>query len=330
MSLLNATSFAALAAPTLTASGVDVVVAIIKATFTRLPTGVLALADSQSPVRLGDVANHPDAPESSVRFPSDLCDDKPGADVVIVAEAISRTPVNVVDVAVRVGDRLAPLRVHGERVYYRSLTGIAVGPAAPFERKPIVYERAYGGSTPDHKHVDRRNPVGRGVAANLAALVDQPAPQIEHPARPVGSASDRPDPAGYGAIAMSWSPRRERMGTTDESWQRTRMPIPPLDFDARFHQVAHPALQLPHRIRAGTPVALHHMTEDSLFQFDVPRLALRIEARFDDGRVEVQHPEVDTLLVDAITGRVELTARQAFARGRGRRMLREVRVQTER
>lgn len=301
---------------------------VVKGTMVRGPRSGFVAAPAPAVVRPADVPHFPDAPESSIRYPSDLCSAKPGADVIVIADAISPRPVQALDVAVRIGTHPAPLRIHGERIYYRSLTGISVGPAAPFERKPIVYERAYGGATPDKRIVDLRNPVGRGVAARAADLVDQPAPQIEHPAQPITSASDRPEPAGYGAIPMSWQSRAQYAGTTDERWRRTRMPLMPLDFDPRFNHVAHPSLRFPAPIAPGTLVALQRLTEDGAWQFEVPSFPVRIEARFDDGRTEVAMPGIDTLLIEATAGRVELTARHAFRRGRGRTLLRELRVQT--
>jgi hypothetical protein len=326
VSFANVSPFSAVAVPYIAPDGREVVIAIAKATFRRGNGATMRLDEEQSPVRLGDVTISPDADESSVRYPSDVATEKRGADVVIVGDAVSKRPVTAIDVAVRVRDRTVPLRVHGERVYYRSIGGIVVGPAAPFERKPIVYENAYGGTADDHGIMERRNPVGRGVAKRPADLVDRPAPTIEHPEHPIASASDCPDPAGFGAVPGHWLPRSDFAGTFDELWRATRMPLLPLDFDVRYFNVAHPLLQFAERLQHGDVIAILGMTLDGPFTAELPSLPVVMHGRTDDGRTITMRPPVDTILVEPGKGRVELTTRATFPRGRGRTMLREIRV----
>jgi hypothetical protein len=280
-------------------------------------------------VRLGDVPTFLDADESSVRYPSDVATGKLGTDLVVVGDAVSKAPVAEVDVAVRVRDRTVALRVHGERVYYRSVGGVVIGPAAPFQRKPIVYENAYGGATDDHGIVERRNPVGRGVAKRPADLVDRAAPTIENAERPITSAGDRPEPAGLGAIAGHWLPRAGLAGTFDETWRATRMPLMPLDFDARYWNVAHPLLQFAEGIERGAVIAILGMTLDGVFTVERPSVPVELHGRTDDGRTLSMQPPVDTILVEPAMGRIELVARGTFPRGRGRTLLREIRVDTD-
>lgn len=329
MTLANATPFAALAAPLGAPDGRDVVLAVVKATFRRDARGRLALADEQAPVRAGNVPHFPDAEESSIRYPGDICVEKRGTDVVIVGEAVSPRPVLAVDVAAQVRDRKLALRVHGERVYYEGALGVTVGPAAPFERKAVVWERAYGGISPDRSAVERRNPVGRGFGRSAAELVGTPAPQIEDPARPIASASDRPEPAGFGAIGPHWSPRAELAGTFDDAWRRTRMPRMPVDFDVRHNNVAPAALQFDPPLAAGDRIALLGMTPDGLWRVDLPAMPLSLHGRYHDGRVVAVRPVIDTVLVEPLAERIELTLRHAFPMGRGKTALREIRVDTD-
>jgi len=329
MSFANNTRYSAMPVPTIAPDGRDVVVAIVKATFRRGKDGRPRLADQQIPVEIGGTVYDPEALDSSIRFPSDVCSDKRGADVVVVGDAISRKPVKSLDVAVKIRDLTASLRVHGERVYYRSLGGVGIGPAQSFERKPIVYERAYGGTTPDSSLIERRNPVGRGVAKDPGSLIDTPAPQIEHPAHPITRAGEAHEPVGFGAIAVHWQPRSDFAGTFDEVWRATRMPILPVDFDLRFHNVASPALQLAERLREGDRIAILGMSEEELFQIDVPALPLTLCARYQDGRREVARPSIDTMIVEPDLGIIRLTLRHAFPMGRGTKLLREIQVDTD-
>src|SRR5438874_1464247 len=82
MSFSNATSFAALDVPMPDHEGRPVVVAIVKATFTVLPSGRLVPADKQRPVRINDDLYDPDRPESSIRLPTDVCVAKRKRDLV--------------------------------------------------------------------------------------------------------------------------------------------------------------------------------------------------------------------------------------------------------
>jgi hypothetical protein len=329
MTLANATSYAALAAPLAAPDGRDVVLVAVKATFRRDGRGRLVLADEQAPVRAGDVAHFPDAEDSSIRYPADLCVEKCGTDVVIVGEAVSPRPVLAVDVAVQVRDRTLCLRVHGERVYYRGALGVVVGPAAPFERKPIVWERAYGGTSPDKSAVERRNPVGRGFGRSASELVGAPAPQIEDPAHPITSAGDRPAPAGLGAIGAHWSPRVEHAGTFDEAWKKIRLPRMPTDFDVRHNNVAPAALQFDSPLGAGDPIAILGMTPAGLWKVELPPMPVSLHGRYHDGRVVTVRPAVDMVLVEPLEDALQMTLRYAFPMGRGKTALREIRVDTD-
>lgn len=326
MSFQNATPFQATLVPTTDKDGNAVALVVVKATFDILPDGRVVPSDEPSPLRPGDEMWSPKDPNSSIRLPGDLGLDKRGADVVIVGEAVSAKPVKVVDVVVKVGQHSAPLRVHGERVFCRGLSSVVVGPAAAFERMPIVYERAYGGASDDFTMVEERNPSGVGFDKKKSDLLDRPAPQIEHPARPHESASDRHPPVGYGAIMTHWLPRRAYAGTYDEAWTRERMPLLPADFDPRFNNVAHPSLVFDAPLAAGTPVAILGMTLGAPLSFAVPTLPVVVRGRYDvSGKVALPI-EIDTLVVQPSLGRLEIAGRRVLAVGRGRDVLREASV----
>ncbi|WP_437575922.1 DUF2169 family type VI secretion system accessory protein [Sorangium sp. So ce887] len=323
MSLANQSPFTVQPVPLIDRDGNDVLVAIIKGTFVLGRSGSSRPADDPAPVRIIDEPWDPESPRSSLRVPSDLGVAKLGTDVVVIGDAIAPEKVRVLDVAVKVRDRLTPLRVHGVRVFFKGAFGVAIGPAAPFERMPIVYERAYGGMSEDLSVVDLRNPAGVGAAKSAADLVDRPAPQIEHPERPHTSALDRHAPVGFGAIMMHWSPRLEYAGTFDERWKATRMPIPPADQDLRFGNVAHPSLQFEEHLAPGDPVGIHGMSLDPLV-FALPALPVAVSARYDTGERVVARPSIDTVLIQPEARRVDLVARAVFPIGRGLRVLREV------
>lgn len=327
----NATSFAALAVPYQDHRGADVVVVLAKATFV-MRGARLALANEQVPVRLSDAPTDPGAVaegrESSLRYPSDAGGDKPGADIVVVGNAISPRAVTSVDVAVRAPDRRMSLRVHGERVFYQGALGLKIGPAAAFERAAITYERAYGGTSTDGSIIDWRNPVGRGVHVKASELDGAPAPSIEDPAHPLEGARAA-IPVGFGAIATWWLPRRGLMGTADAAWQAERMPLPPLDFDPRFYQVAHPSLQMDRHLLPGDLIATHGLCEEGLFQITVPDLRLTAHVRRTDAPPAALPLVLDTALLEPESARIELTFRRVLPLGRGATLLREVRLDVD-
>jgi hypothetical protein len=327
----NATSFAAQAVPFHDHRGADVVVVLAKATFVQRGAA-LALADEQIPVRLRDVPTDPAAVEagreSSVRYPSDVGGAKPGADIVVVGSAVATRPVLSVDVAVRAPGRQMALRVHGERVFYRGALGLEIGPSAPIEQAAVTYERAYGGASRDGSIIDWRNPVGRGVHRSASELDGAPAPCIEDPAHPIDGARAA-IPAGFGAIATWWLPRRDLHGTADAAWQAERMPLPPLDFDPRFNQVASPSLQMERPLQPGDVLAAHGLCKEGLFQITIPDLRLVAHLR-RAAAPPVSLPLVlDTALLEPASSRIELTFRLVVPLGRGATLLREIRLDVD-
>ncbi|XXT15152.1 DUF2169 domain-containing protein [Sorangium sp. So ce429] len=325
MTFVNATCYPALGVPYVDPNGRRVVIAIVKTTFEQDRLGRMAPAAEPSPVRVADVLWDDQRPTSSMRYPSDVCCAKRNADVVVVGAALSPRPVARMDVTVRVGTLEAPLVVHGERFFYRGARGVSIGPAARFEAMPVVYERAYGGATDDLRLVEERNPSGVGIAHRAEDLVDKPAPQIEHPAYPYARAGDAPPPMGYGATRPHWAPRRAYAGTFHEVWQATRMPLMPLDYDARFENVAHPSLQLAAPPEPGAVIAVLGMSERGLFQCELPHPKLVVHGMRSHERTTCR-PAVDTLLIEPARARIELVYRAVFAMGRGKTSLREIRV----
>ena len=347
MGLVNTTPHAAIDVPLMDAAGRDVVVVVVKATFDVLADGRVVRSVAPVPVLLNELMYDVDDPRSSVRYPSDICVEKRGTDVVVVGEASSPTPVAVMDVAVRIGSATVPLRVHGPRSYQQGMTHVTVGASAPFERQPIVYECAYGGMSSDMSLVELRNPSGTGVAKSKSDLVGQRAPQIEHPKHPFTSAGDQHAPVGYGATRPFWSPRRELAGTFDGAWMETRMPLMPRDFDARHNNLAHPSLLFDRPVPPGETIGVLGMTLRGTLVFTLPPLPLVMRARFDESGLVEQRPAVDAVLIEpnplagsasaraeaafpsGADARLALVARFAFPVNRGRDVERELRVDVD-
>jgi len=221
------------------------------------------------------------------------------------AHAPGGRPATQVDVAMQVGPIAKTLRVFGDRQWKRGVTGANPSAPEPFARMPITYERAYGGwdiasDDPSDHGFEPRNPVGTGFATSSGRTIGQAVANIEHPGQLIGSWKDRPEPAGFGPIARSWSPRRELAGTYDAAWERDRLPLLPQDFDERFFQCAPVDQQAPGFLRGDEPVVLRNLTPEGELHFRLPIETFVLRTRINKGWVE-QRPELHavTLYADA-------------------------------
>jgi hypothetical protein len=107
------------------------------------------------------------------------------------------------------------------------------------------------------------------------------------------------------------------------------MPLMPLDFDARYFNVAHPSLQFEDPLAPNDPIAIRGMTVEGLWQIELPAVPLVVRGRLDDGRTIEHRPRVDLVLVEPGDDRLELTARCSLPKGRGRTLLREIQVDVD-
>lgn len=275
LQLQNSTPFTADIAIFPNEQGVDTLYLIAKATFEVGET--LTLAEPQEPLVSKD--RYRGEPQlSSMHSASDYHLTKPGTDVIVLGDCIAPGGVatSCCDVDVHVGPLGKTLRIFGDRIWDR---GVASSPRA-FERLPLIYEYAFGGSLyADDGSLyaaDKRNPVGLGFAGgrNAEQMQGERLPNIEHPAQLIRTLADEPEPAGIGAIAPFWPTRSQYAGTYDEAWQRERAPFLPRDFDRRFFQVASSGLTSQGYMRGGEPVAVTNMSESGYWAFNLPVVSL--------------------------------------------------------
>jgi hypothetical protein len=272
-------------------NGAEVWVVSVKGTYDIRGDDTLALAENQDPVRFGPEYRG-DPARSSLLYETDLMLTKAATDVVLNATAFAPygEPTQKVDVSIRIGNWSKTVRVLGDR-HWESFLGLTMTNPEPFERVPITYERAFGGTdqndeNPKKHGWERRNPVGAGFATRAEHLIGRLAPNVEDPRHLISDWKDRPPPAGFGPIPGHWSPRVELAGTYDDRWQNERFPLVPVDFDERFYQFAPVDQQLPN-LRGGEKVTLTNLTPAGELQFRLPRMALAFETKF--GVESVRH-----------------------------------------
>lgn len=314
LEIKNRTPFVAAIVPGLDRDGRDTVTVIVKGTFDLGGRTALAPSEQQVPIVHGETF-HGDPGVSSIKYEADACPAKRGTDVVLVGHAVSIRPVASIDVGLSVGPVRRTVHVTGDRVWFRSLGGIAISDPVAFNRMPLVYERAFGGAdraVPDEaaRPRDPRNPLGAGFtsAQEPEQIEGVRLPNLEDPDALITTPADRPAIAGFGFIARDWLPRRAFAGTYDDAWQAERAPFLPLDFDDRFFNGAHPALVSARPFKGGEAVHITNVTESGEIGFRLPasppRVALSIR-----GAVTDHVPALDTVLIEPDHRRVVLTWR---------------------
>jgi hypothetical protein len=288
--LVNHTRFAAERCFARDARGAEVWLVAVRGTFRIEGNGKTEVAEAQDPVAVSPTYQG-EIGRLSLRGDTDLGLAKPGTDVLVLGHAYAPTgkPATRVDIGLRV-DRIAKmLTVVGDRLYRRGTFGVLLSEPEPFTRMPVTYERAFGGIDVEAgpRSRDPRNPAGVGFAERAERLIGQRAPNIEIHGKPITSAKDRPEPAGFGAIARDWEPRLHLAGTYDAAWEEHRMPLLPLDFDERFYLAAPEDQQVPGYLREGSLVEVLHMTADGLLRFQLPKTRPVFRTFF--GRNTVEH-----------------------------------------
>ena len=156
----------------------------------------------------------------------------------------------------RVGGIEKKLVVIGDRFWIDMKNPRHTSPR-PFTSMPLTWERAFGGR--DYEP----NPCGRGIGARK--LKDGrsvfPLPNLEDPRHPVATPDDRPPPAGFSPLGMSWPGRLRGLGTFDERWLREGWPGFPEDFDFSYFNMA-PRDQRQHDFfRGDERISTLHLTE---------------------------------------------------------------------
>ncbi len=304
LQLANKTPYAAARAFARDMHGADHWCVAVKATFKVEESGALSLADDQLPPLFAPEYFGEDG-ASSIKYDADISLTKPATDVLVNATAHARggRPVGELPVRLRVERIDKTIVVYGARVHYAGAFGLTATAPAPFARKEIRYEGAYGGtdmtsSDASRHRADMRNPIGRGFATSAAHLEQTLAPEFAYP----NEDPSKTGPAGFGALASYWSPRRELGGTYDEAWSRNQKPLLPLDWDERSLLCAPQDQQCPH-LRGGELVELVNMSPEGVFRFDVPRVYLAFRTMFGS-RHEEHRSKLVSLIIEPDDRRV--------------------------
>jgi hypothetical protein len=171
-----------------------------------------------------------------------------------------------------------------------------LGPSAPepFEKMSLGWDRSFGGPSYD------KNPSGKGLGT--AEL-----PNVEAPASRVTGKSDRPDPAGFGALNPAWP---QRAAKTSKAMFKGRPPYFVEGVDWSRFNAGPPDQQLKRFLRGDEEITLQNLVQGHpVFVGRLPGLRVRGFSKVADGAVGEARFNLDTLLVDTDKGHLVLTWR---------------------
>ena len=302
-------------------------VVVIKGTFATglRPRSHLQLTPNQHPLVEAD--EHYGDPESTpVRREHDFALHKPLTDVLVLGKAVApgRRPVAELLVRLEIAGKTKDVLVLGERRWVYAMGTFRASPPVPFTEMPLRFDRAFGGIDAQSSRAERRNLSGVGFSAapRGARLDGTPLPNLEDPRARIRSPSDQPAPVGLGVVERSWLPRLSYAGTYDEGWMQTRRPFLPADFDERFFQAAPEDQQCP-RLRGGELIRCHHMADEPVVEYRVPRLEIPVRAVYAT-KTATLRPELDTIVLEPHLGLATLTWRARTPLPRKPSQLREI------
>jgi hypothetical protein len=318
LEIANRTPFPAAIAPSMDKTGLDWANVAVKGTFAIAASVPLPISEAQVPIWEGD-QHRADPVLTSIRYASDLGPAKTGTDVALVGHAYAKGGRgSMVDVGLQAGPVRKVLRVYGDRQWLKAALAWVASQPLPFDRIPLIWERAYGGRDESHpdkaKHsFEARNPVGTGYVESGAKekLEGLALPNLEDINHLITTWKSHPPPVCFGFIGPNWAGRSELTGTYDEAWQKNRLPQLPEDFDERFHNAAIPELVARPHLVGGERVTVAGATPEGHLSFELPKLRLGVTA-WIRGKESTRQPVLDTVVIEPDEKRVSLTWRACF------------------
>lgn len=316
--------------------GRPILAMIVKATLVVPMRGELTLAEKQVPV---DFAGKPygEPGKSSYRIEPEVAFVKPATDVVLLGHAHApQRGATEVAVGLRLGPVTKVARVTGDRVFEEGVFGKRIGKPQPFEKIPLQWERAFGGwdrsaEKPEHHDCEPANQVGVGFAAKRGVFVaGAPVPNIEDADKPLKGWGGRSPPAGFGFVNPEWQPRARFAGTFDATWEKTRSPLLPKDFNRRFFNAAPEGLVAPGYLRGDEVAVALGVTPEGRWEFQLPGLAApRCQIAVRTGAPIELTTNLDTIILDADARTATLLWRAFTPLRTGPHDVRAIRVTSE-
>jgi len=317
MELLNATKMKAGYTMGLKPDGREVLVVVVKGTFTiPRPGQEPQLAPEQADLVMADeFTGEPGL--SATKYESEFPPFKPRCDVLFNGSAYAPggNAATRVDVGLRVGSMSKTFTVVGNRTWKKSLMFLSATNPEPFVKMPISYDNAYGGVDKTHEDESKHrafidNPAGKGFHHNTAKEVieGKPLPNTEEIGRSVSSPDGKYHPMALGAIGRAWAPRPKYAGTYDQDWIDNTFPFLPADFDERYFQAASEDQQIDHP-RGGEEVVLLNLTPAGRTSFKLPTIDVPVTFYYKNYEEKNTKANLDTIIIEPDLNRFMLVWR---------------------
>ncbi|MFO0593204.1 MAG: DUF2169 domain-containing protein [Polyangiaceae bacterium] len=182
-------------------------------------------------------------------------------------------PVTASFVRARLGSIEKRLAVAGDRVWQNQVPT----PPQPFTTMPLDWAHAFGGAS------EPRNPYGKGAApipvqsAPGQARSVQPLPNVETFGAMMRAPNERPTPAGFLPMDVTFAQRRARAGSFDKRYLEEFFPGMPADMDPMFFNVAPEDQWAPGFFRGDEDFLLENMhPEQPRVEGRLPGLGVRV------------------------------------------------------
>jgi len=333
MRLLNATKMQAGYAPGIQPDGRQLLVVVVKGTFTIPKDGEEPkLAKEQVPLVDADIFTGEPGLSASL-YESDYAPHKSKCDVLLNGSAYppGGKPAERVPVSLRVGSWSKSFDVVGNRVWQAGALYIAVSKPEPFTVMPISYNNAWGGVDKSQEDPSKHryyplNHAGIGFHEYTSAkfMDGKPVANTEEKGGKITNPKGSYKPMAFGPIGRAWQPRSNLAGTYDKNWLDKGFPFLPPDFKEDYYQAAPPDQQIDYP-KGGEQVELVNLTRQGLTRFKLPKINTPIEYFFRNDERKASQSVLDTILIEPDLGRFILTWRSRIP---VRRNLLEVRQAT--
>lgn len=278
---------------------------IVKCTYQWDDEGKLSHAETQPDLVIQDEYDA-EPQESSLRYVTDLVPYKPATDVLITGTAVPPLGKAVTEwvAGIVVGSIKKGVRLVGPRQWqHRAVLGWKLSDPLPCDGVALTWENTWGGQLADaksEKDVYWRNPLGKGFHGRAPLDKDKiySAPQIEDYFHPITDIHAEYAPMGFAPLDIFYHDRSAVAGTFDEKWQKNTAPSLPLDMDMAFYNVAPRDQIVKDYLKGGETVRLTGLTENSPFEFTLPRHNMCAVVYYEPQGSETFHMNLDTVAID--------------------------------
>jgi hypothetical protein len=269
-------------------------VAAVRARFDIADDGLLKIAETKDPILLAP--RYADGGTDELLCDSDIAPFKPKADFLIhgIACLPDMEAARTIEASVTIGSLTRRAAISCPRRLRKANGQTMLERGEPFGGVRLTWRNSLGGAETlptgeASSDTEEHNPIGRGWTRRWRDLPDGAEillPMIEEADNRIEPGKALPVPFGFGAVQPHWRPRRDHGGTYDAAWKKARAPLPPDDFDERFHQFAPPGQQMD--LKGGETVTAENLHPDGPFFFRLPQLILEATTRVGRDRHETR------------------------------------------